>query len=148
MIKMRKLHVLLVEDNEGDVMLTTDSFNESGLDINLLSVNDGWEALQYINKTEKYLDAATPDLVLLDINLPKMNGHEVLKHIKSNPDTLHIPVVILTTSTHDRDISDCYANHANCYIAKPMDIDEFIRTVKSLAEFWFSVVRLPLNNYK
>jgi CheY-like chemotaxis protein len=141
---MRKLHVLLVEDNEGDVLLMEEGLSRGRISPDITVMTDGWEAIQFIEKKGKYQDAVTPDFVMLDINLPKMNGHEVLAVIKSNPATLHIPVVMFTTSSYEDDIQKSYAGHANCYITKPMDVNDFIQTITLIADFWLGLVNLPV----
>jgi len=141
---MGKVHILLVEDNEGDIMLTREALNKSEILSALNVVTDGWEAVQFLEKKGKYAEVVTPDIILLDINLPKMNGHEVLHSIKNNPVIQHIPVIMLTTSSYDLDIRKCYDNHANCYITKPMDVNEFLKTIREIADFWLNFVKLPL----
>jgi CheY-like chemotaxis protein len=144
--KMRKAHVLLVEDSEGDILLTKEGFNESKVQPTLSVVMDGWEAMQFLQKKGKYPHVSTPDLVLLDINLPKMNGQDVLKAVKSNPDTKYIPVVILTTSSHETDILQSYVNQANCFITKPIDVNDFIGVIGSISDFWLRLTKLPISN--
>ena len=136
---MNKAHVLIVEDNEGDVMLTKEGFSKSNIETNVSVAMDGWEALQFFGK----IGTVMPDLVLLDINLPKMNGHEVLKAIKTNPVTKHIPTIIFSTSSHQKDIEKSYAGNANCFITKPFDADEFIDAIGSIADFWLGLAKLP-----
>lgn len=140
---MDPIHILLVEDNEGDIVLTTEALNEGKIANSISIVRDGWEAIQYLEKNEEYEDAETPDLVLLDINLPKVNGHEVLKHIKSSSKLKHIPVVMLTTSSDEVDINKSYNNYVNCYITKPVDVDNFIEAISTIEDFWISIVQLP-----
>jgi two-component system, chemotaxis family, response regulator Rcp1 len=139
----RAINILLVEDNPADVLLTQEALEESKL-INCVSiVKDGEEALAYLRKEGKYKGAITPDLVLLDLNLPKKDGREVLKEIKDDPDLMVIPVVILTTSAADEDVLRTYQLHANCYIMKPVDFGQFTRVVQTIECFWFSIVKLP-----
>lgn len=139
----KEIHILLVEDNEGDIVLTQEALDEGKIKNTISVVRDGWEAIQYLEKNEGYEDAKEPDLVLLDINLPKMNGHKVLKHIKNSDDLKHIPVIILTTSSDEVDIIKSYQNHSNCYITKPVDINDFIEVISTIEDFWISIVQLP-----
>ena len=118
-------------------------FNEFKLANNLHVVNDGVEAIKLLNRDVQYLDIPLPDLILLDLNLPKKDGREVLEEIKSDKDLKHIPVVILTTSKAEEDIFKAYDLYANCYITKPVDLDQFIAVIKSIEDFWFSIVKLP-----
>lgn len=138
-----EIHILLVEDNEGDIVLTTEALNEGKIKNSFSVVRDGWEAIQYLERNEGYEDAQEPDLVLLDINLPKMNGHKVLKHIKNHKDLKHIPVIMLTTSSDESDVIKSYENHSNCYITKPVDINSFLEVIASIENFWISIVQLP-----
>lgn len=123
--------------------LTQEVFNEFKLANNLHVVNDGVEAIKLLNRDVQYLDIPLPDLILLDLNLPKKDGREVLEEIKSDKDLKHIPVVILTTSKAEEDIFKAYDLYANCYITKPVDLDQFIAVIKSIEDFWFSIVKLP-----
>jgi CheY-like chemotaxis protein len=137
------INILLVEDNPADVLLTQEALEESKL-INCISiVKDGEEALAFLRKEGKYRGAATPDLILLDLNLPKKDGREVLKDIKEDDELRVIPVVVLTTSAADEDVLRTYQLHANCYIMKPVDFAQFTRVVQSIESFWFSIVKLP-----
>lgn len=140
---MKSIHILLVEDNEGDILLTTDALIEGKLVNSVDVVKDGWEAVQYLEKKGAYQHSPTPDLILLDINLPKMNGHEVLKIIKNNPDIKHIPVVMLTTSSSEQDIMQSYQNYANSYISKPVELSDFLDAIAAIEHFWVSIVKLP-----
>lgn len=140
---MESIHILLVEDNEGDIVLTTEALQDGKIKNSLSVVRDGKQAIDYLNKENGYEDSKDPDLILLDINLPKINGHEVLKRIKNNPDLVHIPVVILTTSSDEMDIKKSYENHSNCYITKPVDINNFLDVIASIEKFWISIVQLP-----
>ncbi len=140
---MKPINILLVEDNEGDILLTSEALMEGKVQITLAVVKDGWEALIYLEKRAQYKNVETPDLILLDVNLPKMNGHELLKNIKSNENLKQIPVIILTTSTSETDVLLSYKNHANCYISKPVDVNDFLKVVASIENFWITVVRLP-----
>ena len=137
------VQVLLVEDNEADVRLTVEAFKETTVMSRLRAVEDGVEALAYLRRQGKYSDAARPDLVLLDLNLPRMDGAELLAIIKRDPYLKQIPVVVFTTSSSARDIAKSYALHANCYITKPVDLNRFLDIVKSIEAFWFTVVALP-----
>jgi two-component system, chemotaxis family, response regulator Rcp1 len=137
------IEVLLVEDSPGDVRLTVEAFKTAKMHINLRVVYDGAEAMEYLRQEGKHADALRPDLVLLDLNLPKKDGREVLAEIKGNPALLTIPVVILTTSAAEADILRSYRLHANCYITKPVDLVGFLEVVKSIDSFWLSVVKLP-----
>lgn len=139
----RAVEILLVEDNPGDVRLTMEALKEGKL-LNHVSVaEDGVEALAFLRQEGKYAGRARPDLILLDLNLPKKDGREVLAEIKAAPELKHIPVVVLTTSTAEHDVLKTYDLHANCYINKPVDLEQFIEVVKSVGDFWFSVVILP-----
>ena len=140
---MNPIHILLVEDNEGDIVLTTEALEEGKIANTISVVRDGWEAIQYLDQNEGYGDAERPDLVLLDINMPKVNGHEVLQHIKTNDDLKDIPVVMLTTSSDEVDIKKSYDNYVNCYITKPVDVDSFIEAISTVENFWISIVQLP-----
>ena len=137
------IEILLVEDNPGDVRLTTEALKE-GKVANIINVaTDGMDAMAFLKRAGNYANAPRPDLILLDLNLPKKNGREVLAEIKMDPDLKSIPVVILTTSQAEKDIIATYKLHANCYITKPVDFDQFINVVKSIENFWFTVVKLP-----
>ncbi|HWP56445.1 MAG TPA: response regulator [Candidatus Acidoferrales bacterium] len=137
------IEVLLVEDNPGDVRLTREALKEGRLLNNVSVAADGIEALAFLRREGKYAHAPTPDLILLDLNLPKKDGREVLAEIKADPRLRRIPVVVLTTSSAEEDIVKTYDLHANCYITKPVDLEQFMRVVKSIEDFWVSVVRLP-----
>lgn len=139
----RPIEILLVEDNPGDVRLTLEALEEGKVMNNLSVVGDGVEALAFLRQEGKHADAPYPDLILLDLNLPKKNGYEVLKEIKKDPSLKRIPVVILTVSKDEEDILKSYNLHANCYITKPVDLDQFINIVKSIEDFWLSLVKLP-----
>ena len=145
MTAMKPLEILLVEDNPGDVRLTREAMKEGKVLDQLNVVMDGVEAMAYLRTEGKYKDATRPDLVLLDLNLPKKNGREVLQEIKEDPDLKRIPVVVLTISKNEQDILRSYDLHANCYITKPVDLEQFISVVKAVEDFWFTVVKLPPN---
>jgi two-component system, chemotaxis family, response regulator Rcp1 len=135
--------VLLVEDSPGDVRLTREAFKEAKVHINLRVAPDGTEAMAFLKREGKHAKAPRPDLILLDLNLPKKDGREVLEEIKQNPALKSIPIVILTTSKSEEDILRSYSLHANCYIPKPVTLDGFLGVVKSIEDFWLSVVELP-----
>jgi chemotaxis family two-component system response regulator Rcp1 len=139
----RPIEILMVEDNPGDVRLTMEALKEAKVRNNLHTVEDGVEALAFLRREGRYAEAPRPDLVLLDLNLPKMNGREVLAEIKEDPELRRIPVVILTVSQAEQDIVKSYNLHANCYITKPVDLDQFLEVVKSIENFWLTVVMLP-----
>ena len=139
------IEILLVEDNPADVRLTQEVLKDSKLQNELRVVYDGDAALAYLQRRAPYQDVRPPDLILLDLNLPKKSGIEVLAEIKSDKSLHRIPVVILTTSSAERDILKSYDLHANCYVTKPVDLDQFIAVVKSIEEFWFAIVKLPPN---
>jgi two-component system, chemotaxis family, response regulator Rcp1 len=139
----RPVEILLVEDNPGDVRLTREALNEGKVRNNLSVAPDGVEAIAFLRKEGKYASAVRPDLILLDLNLPKMDGREVLQAIKADGSLRHIPVVILTSSQAEQDIVRAYDLHANCYVTKPVDLDQFIGVVRSIEDFWFTIVKLP-----
>ena len=137
------IEVLLVEDSPGDVRLTREAFKDAKVHINLHVASDGAEAMAFLGRDGKHANVPRPDLILLDLNLPKKDGREVLEEIKEHPSLKTIPVVILTTSASEEDILRSYRLHANCYITKPVNLDGFLKVVKSIDNFWLSVVRLP-----
>jgi len=137
------IEVLLVEDSVGDVRLTREAFKDARMHINLHVAVDGDDAMAFLKRERQYGDAPRPDLILLDLNLPKKDGRAVLKEIKESPTLAIIPVVILTTSASEEDILRTYQLHANCYITKPVDLEGFLKVVKSIDTFWLSVVKLP-----
>ena len=139
----RPIEILLVEDNPGDVRLTVEAFKEGKVRNNLHIAEDGVEALSFLRLEDKYSDVPHPDIILLDLNLPKKDGREVLAEIKEDPLLKRIPVVILTTSKAEEDIIKTYDLHANCYVTKPVDLDQFLHLVKSIEGFWLTVVKLP-----
>ena len=141
--KGRPVEILLVEDNPGDVRLTKEALKEGKVSNNLSVVGDGVEALAFLRLEGEYADAIRPDMILLDLNLPKKSGREVLQEVKADPGLRRIPVVILTTSGAERDVADTYDLHANCYITKPVDLDQFINVAKSIEQFWLTIVTLP-----
>ncbi|MEW6305104.1 MAG: response regulator [Verrucomicrobiota bacterium] len=139
----RPIEILLVEDNPGDVRLTIESLKESKVRNNLNVVPDGVEALAFLRGQGAHKDAPRPDIILLDLNLPKKDGREVLGEIKRDPDLKRIPVVIITTSKAEEDILRTYDLHANCYITKPVNLDQFMQVVKAIEDFWLMIVKLP-----
>jgi two-component system response regulator len=139
----RPIEILLVEDNPGDIQLTKIALEDNKMSINLSVVEDGVEALEFLKKEGKYGDAPHPDLVLLDLNLPRKDGREVLEEMKADPILRRIPVVILTTSQAEEDVLKAYNLCANCYITKPVDFDQFVKIVRSIENFWFTIVKLP-----
>jgi CheY-like chemotaxis protein len=141
--RTRPVELLLVEDNPGDVRLTIEALKEGKVINNLTVVKDGQEAIADLRRQGKYANAARPDLVLLDLNLPRKGGLEVLAEIKEDPDLKPIPVVVLTTSRAAQDVLRAYQLHANCYIVKPVDLDQFMSVVQAIKSFWLGVVLLP-----
>ena len=138
---MQQIHILVVDDNEGDILLTREALDDAQF-INKVSIaNDGVEALRFLKKQAGSGDM--PDLILLDINLPKMDGTELLGIIKADPELRRIPVIMLTTSSAEKDILASYDNYANCYITKPVDLDRFMDVVRTIEDFWISIVKLP-----
>lgn len=142
-MNIRMGNILLIEDNPADVLLTIEAFRECMSNHNISSVKDGIEALKYLFNKEGYADAVRPDLILLDLNLPRKDGREVLSVIKSDEHLRDIPVLVLSTSKNEEDIINSYSLKANCYITKPVELDHFISIVKSIEKFWFSTVKLP-----
>lgn len=140
---MEVIEILLVEDNLGDIRLTQEALRDTGMSNRLHIVRDGVEAMQFLHCEGKHEQATRPDLILLDLNLPRKDGREVLQDIKSDKDLRRIPVVVLTSSEADEDILKSYNLHANCYITKPVDLHRFITIVKSIEHFWFQIVKLP-----
>jgi two-component system, chemotaxis family, response regulator Rcp1 len=144
MTDIRELvQILLVEDNPGDVRLTQEALKEAKFRNTVHVVGDGIEALAYLRQQGKYSTATRPHMVMLDLNMPRMDGREVLEAIKKDPDLRRIPVVVLTSSEAETDIARAYELHANCYVTKPVDIDHFLQVVKSIEEFWVEIVKLP-----
>jgi CheY-like chemotaxis protein len=142
------VEILLVEDNPGDARLTREAFKEGKVLNHLNVVGDGVQALAYLSKEGEYARAERPDLILLDLNLPKKDGREVLEEIKADPNLRRIPVVVLTTSEAEKDIVNSYELHANAYITKPVELDRFIDIVQSIENFWLTIVKLPPNGAK
>ncbi len=137
------IEILLVEDNPGDVELTREALDAAKVANRLHVVDDGADAVEFLFRRGKYANAPRPDIILLDLNLPKKDGRQVLSEIKANADLAQIPVVVLTTSQAEEDILRAYQLHANCYITKPVDFNQFLRIVSTIEEFWLSVVKLP-----
>jgi two-component system, chemotaxis family, response regulator Rcp1 len=142
---IKVVEILLVEDSPGDVRLTVEALKEAKVSNNLSVVQDGVEAMAFLQQKGAYKDAARPDIILLDLNLPRKDGREVLAEIKEDPKLKQIPVVVLTTSRSEQDILKAYDLHANCYITKPVDFKQFMTVVKSIENFWLTVVKLPVN---
>lgn len=140
---MKPIEILLVEDSLGDARLTIEAMKENKISNQLHHVMDGIEAMDFLHKSGQYSDVSRPDLILLDLNMPKMGGREVLKAIKQDENLKRIPVVILTTAANEEDIIKSYDLHANCHICKPVDLNQFLEVIKSINKFWLSVVTLP-----
>lgn len=139
----RPVEILLVEDNPGDVRLTTEAFREARVCNRIHTVPDGVEAMAFLNREGSYTNVPCPDLILLDLNLPRKDGREVLAAIKSDEKIKHIPVVVLTTSKAEEDIIRSYELQANCFVSKPVELDQFITTMKAVGDFWLAIVKLP-----
>ena len=137
------IEILLVEDNPGDVRLTIEAFKDGKIQNNLHIAKDGVEAIAFVKRQGDYQNVPNPDLILLDLNLPKKDGREVLAEIKADPQLKHIPVIVLTTSEAERDILKTYELHANSYITKPVDLNQFFEVIKSIEAFWLTIVKLP-----
>jgi len=142
------IEILLVEDNPGDVDLAREALSDSKVSNELHVAFDGVDAMNFLRRLGKYKDVPRPDLILLDLNLPKKDGREVLSDIKSDPDLMRIPVVVLTTSREEEDVIRSYNLHANCFITKPIDFHQFIKVVKAIEEFWLTIVKLPPKGVK
>lgn len=143
---LNSIDILIVEDNPGDARLIKEVLRDNKVYSSLWIVNDGVEAMSFLHKEEKYKTVPIPDLIILDLNLPKKDGREVLAEIKSDDLLMHIPIVIMTISQAEEDILKSYNLHANCFITKPIDLNQFIKVVKSIEDFWFSIVKLPPKN--
>ena len=139
----RPMEILLVDDNPGDVRLTAEALRDGEVENRLHTAKDGMEAMAFLRRKGRYIDAPRPDLILLDLNMPRMNGRQVLAEIKEDSALKHIPVVILTGSREMDDIVKTYDLHANCYVTKPIDFEQFIMMMKSITDFWLSIVKLP-----
>jgi chemotaxis family two-component system response regulator Rcp1 len=142
----RPVEILLIEDNPGDVRLMVEALKDAKVNNNLHVASNGETAMDFLRREGEYADVPVPDLVMLDLNLPKKDGREVLAEIKEDPDLKHIPVVVITTSAAEEDILKSYKLHANCYITKPVNFEQFMKVVHSIEEFWLTVVKLPGNN--
>lgn len=140
--------ILLVDDNPADVRLTLEAFKEGKLVNHVRVVENGVEAMELLHRQGKYADAARPDLVLLDLNMPKKDGREVLQEIKNDPELKRIPIIILTTSKAEEDVVRSYDSHVNCYVQKPVDYNEFTKVLRLIENFWFTAVVLPVNGYR
>lgn len=140
---MNNIHILLVEDNEGDIVLTLEAFEEAKIINEISIVRNGEAAVDFMLKKGDYRDVKTPDLILMDINLPRKNGHEVLQFIKSISNLKHIPVVMLTTSSSEKDVLTAYQNYASCFISKPVDVNDFLNVISEIENFWVNIVKLP-----
>lgn len=145
-ISMKPIHILLVEDNEGDILLIKEAFGIVKLTNDLTILKDGEKAIKFLKKEAEYREISIPDLIILDVNLPRVNGHEVLQFVKNNKNLKSIPVIMLTTSSSDKDIELSYDNHANCYITKPVDVDDFLKAIMRIEDFWVRLVKLPTNS--
>ena len=141
--KGEPVQILLVEDDPGDVELTKETLADSKLALNLNVVGDGVDALAYLRNEGEYKDKPTPDMILLDLNLPRKNGREVLTEVKEDAELRRIPVIVLTTSEAEEDVLKSYGLGANCYITKPLGLEQFSKVVRSIEEFWFTIVKLP-----
>ncbi|GAB2680487.1 response regulator [Flavihumibacter cheonanensis] len=139
---LKPVHILLVEDNEGDIVLTMDAFEESKINTNISVVRNGQEAVDFLYKRDRYTEENKPDLILLDINIPILNGHEVLKIIKQDAELKKIPVIMLTTSSNTRDINLSYENYANSYVTKPIEMEDFLKAILKIEEFWLQLCKL------
>jgi len=139
----RQTNILLIEDNSGDIWLTKEAFKQSNKNTNLEVVSDGVEAYNYLTNQPPFENKPHPDLILLDLNLPKWDGRDVLRKVKSNERLKHIPIIILTTSNAQKDVHNCYKLHANCFITKPVDYETFFSIIKQIETFWIDTVILP-----
>jgi len=140
--KMKLAHILLVEDNEGDILLTLEAFEECKLKIEVSVAKNGKEALDFLFKRGEFADVKKPDLILLDINIPIFNGHEVLRQIKTDSILKKIPVVMLSTSSNQKDLDEAYGNHCNSYVKKPLEMSEFLKAILKIEEFWLQLTTL------
>ena len=138
--------ILLVEDNPGDVFLTQEAFREGAFTHHISVAEDGVEAIRFLRREGRYKNAPVPDLILLDLNLPRKDGRELLAEVKNDPALQHIPIIVLTTSRADQDVTRAYRLHANCYLTKPIQMDSFLSMIRSVEDFWLNIVRLPARN--
>ncbi len=143
-MKAKMIEILLVDDDPGDVRLTVEALKQTKMLTNLSFARDGIEALAFLRRQGKQADAPRPDIIFLDLNMPRMDGREALAEMKKDADLKHIPVVVLTTSSDEEDILRSYNLHANCYVTKPVDLQQFMKVVRSIEDFWFTVVKLPV----
>ena len=144
-LKVKTIHILLVEDNEGDMLLTIEALEEGKIMNRISTVKNGKDAIDFLTRKGNFVDALLPDLILLDINLPMKNGHEVLKFIKDSEHLKQIPVVMFTTSSSQKDIVDAYKQHASCFITKPVEVNDFMKVVSKIEDFWSNIVKLPIS---
>lgn len=140
---MPTTHFLLIEDNEGDILLTTEALAEGNMPVKLSVARNGEEAMDFLEKKGRFKNVRTPDLILLDINLPRMNGHEVLQRVKNTPKLKKIPVIMISTSASETDVLQSYENHVNCFITKPVELDGYTHMISSIESFWLTTVQLP-----
>ncbi|MBA3857448.1 MAG: hypothetical protein C0507_11120 [Cyanobacteria bacterium PR.3.49] len=138
-----RIKILLVEDSRADARLIVEVFKDEKIAVDIEVVRDGEEAMDFLNKNGRFSESARPDLILLDLNLPKKDGREVLAEVKRNPDLSSIPIIILTTSQSEEDVVKSYRLHASCYVTKPLELEQFERVIRSLDEFWFAAVKFP-----
>ena len=138
---MKSVHILLIEDNEGDILLTTEALEDSKIVNDVTVIKDGKAAMEYFEALN--IGGQLPDLVLLDVNLPKKSGHEVLTYIKKHKDYKQIPVIMLTTSSSEQDVMIAYKQHVNCYITKPIDVNDFLKAIGKIEDFWINIVTIP-----
>jgi chemotaxis family two-component system response regulator Rcp1 len=143
----KEIEILLAEDNPGDVRLALEALKESKIHNHVSTVPDGVEAMAFLRKQGKYANSPRPDVILLDLNMPRKDGREVLAEVKEDPDLRRIPVVILTISQAEQDVLKAYNLHANCYITKPVDLEQFSKVVRAIEDFWFTIVKLPPNGH-
>lgn len=141
---MKRIHILLVEDNEGDIVLMLEAFEESGINTDISVVREGKEAMEFLSREGAFESVDRPNLILLDINLPILNGMELLDWIKSDPELKKIPVIMLSTSSSQKDIDRAYGKHANCFVTKPIDMEDFLNAILKIEEFWLQLAKLAV----